>query len=120
MTASEAPGGTLAHVVRQLLALLNVAHALAALIVAAAHFTLWRRTGYWLPRYIHFLAVVAFLVGIATTRTIPPDAPIARWGLFGQVFLLLLFPALVYFFFIFYGGHAAALRRRRSGEHTER
>jgi hypothetical protein len=86
-------------------------HVVAACIVGLIHFVLWRRNGASLPRYIHFLAFCALLVGFWLNAGITPDAPIARWGVFGQVFVILICPAMVYGFFILHGGAAAAARR---------
>ena len=98
--------------IRELVHSFGLAHGVAAVIAGAIHFSLWRRSGFWLPGYVHGLAVAGLLIGCGIVATIPPDAPVARWGVPGQVFALLVCPALVYFFFVFHGGQAAALGHR--------
>lgn len=77
-------------------------------IISLTNFLLWRRYRYWVPRYVHALAALAFLVicwlnwlwlrvgGELTLR---------------RVLMILTFPAIVYFFFIGAGGVKAALSR---------
>ncbi len=91
---------------------LGAAHVIATLVVAAGHFGLWKRSGFWLPRYIHLMALAALLIGVWLTSGISPNSPVGHWGMLGQLFTLLICPALVYGFFILHGGPAAALRRR--------
>jgi hypothetical protein len=98
---------------RQMLQALSLAHGIAALLVAGAHFALWRRSGFWLPRYVHVLGLLGLLAGFGIVSTIPPEAPILRWGVAGQLFALLICPAFVYLTFIFFGGQAAALAHRQ-------
>lgn len=77
--------------------------------VSLANFILWRKYKYWVPRYVHILALVALLTicwlnwlwiqagGFLTVR---------------RVIIILFFPAIVYFFFVGYGGIRAALSHR--------
>lgn len=90
----------------------GIAHGIAAVVAAAVYFTAWKRSGFWLPSYVHLLAAVGLLIGVGIVATTPPEAPVARWGIPGQLFALLVCPAMVYFFFVFYGGQAAALDAR--------
>ena len=74
-----------------------------------ADFLLWRKYRYWIPRYVHLLAVGAFLLicwlnwmwiragGELTVR---------------RVIIILFFPAIVYLFFIGAGGVRAAMSKR--------
>jgi hypothetical protein len=78
-------------------------------LISLTNFLLWRRYKYWVPRYVHAVAVLALLVicwlnwlwvqagGEITTR---------------RVLMILTFPAIVYFFFIGAGGVKAALTAR--------
>ena len=84
----------------------------AACIAGVVHFVLWRRNGFYLPRYVHLLAICALLVGFWLNAGITPDAPVARWGTPGQILIILIGPAMVYTFFIVHGGAAAAARRQ--------
>ena len=59
---------------------IGVAHVTAACIAGAVHFVLWKRSGFYLPRYVHFLAICALLVGFWLNAGITPDAPVARWS----------------------------------------
>ena len=90
---------------------LNILHALPLLLAALAFFRFWRRTRFWLPKYVHVLAALAFLVGFSVFSMAPPDAPLNKFGLASKILFTLMFPAIVYFFFIFYGGQSAAFRR---------
>lgn len=101
------------NLMRELLHLIGVAHVVAACIAGAVHFILWKRNGFHLPRYIHTLAIFALLVGFWLNAGFTPDAPVARWGVFGQLFIILICPAMVYGFFILHGGAALAARRHR-------
>ena len=98
--------------VQSLIETLGIAHGIAAAIAAVTYFAVWKRSRFWLPRYVHFLAAVGLLIGFGIVATTSPDAPVARWGIAGQLFALLVCPALVYLFFVFYGGQAAALDSR--------
>ncbi len=78
--------------------------------VSLTDFLLWRKYRFWVPRYVHLLALVSFLLicwlnwlwiqagGVLTVR---------------RVIIILFFPAIVYFFFVGYGGVKAALGGRR-------
>src|SRR5215208_4609982 len=94
-------------------------HGLELAIAAAGFFAVWYRTRFWLPRYVHVLAAVATLIGVVLNFLIPADAPITKQlGIWANVFIVGVCPALVYFFFVFYGGQAAAYRRHMSAAKT--
>jgi hypothetical protein len=73
--------------------------------LSVANYFLWRKYKFWIPKYVHALALLAFLVicwlnwlwikagGELTVR---------------RVIIILLFPAIVYFFFVGAGGVKAA------------
>ena len=88
-------------------------HGVYLAIAAIAFFRYWARTRFWLPRYVHVLAIGACALAYLLLSMAPDDAPIRQsaWGLVQQVGFLLLFPAIVYFFFVFYGGQHAAYER---------
>jgi hypothetical protein len=83
---------------------------LAVLFVVNALFStwFWVTHRFWVPRYVHGLAVGATLGGFWMRWILPADAPIRSWGWSGDVVSVLLFPTLVYATFVFYGGPAQA------------
>jgi hypothetical protein len=91
----------------------QVIHFLLAFIAAFGLFRFWAKTRFWLPRYVHYLALAALLVSIWVFSNTSPDAPINQgtWrGVKGALGILAL-PATVYFFFVFYGGQREAHNR---------
>ena len=93
---------------------LQVIHALAVIVGAILAFRFLVRTRFWFPRYVHYLAVLAFLIGASLIWTAPRDAPIKRENLGGLPLwaLVLVLPAFVYVFFVVYGGQEVVYRRR--------
>ncbi|MGA8368077.1 MAG: hypothetical protein ACLQMT_08570 [Candidatus Acidiferrales bacterium] len=87
-------------------------HGVLFALSAIGFFIFWVRTRFWLPKYAHVLAAIAFAVGLWVASTAPPDAPIGKSGEIAKVLLALALPAIVYFFFVFYGGQRAAFKRR--------
>lgn len=92
----------------QLLKGIQLVHAILFILGAIGFFFFAWRTRFWLPRYVHVMAFVASLIGVAlwyvsrvpgTPRTAP-------------LILALIFPAIVYFFFVFYGGQQLAFKKR--------
>ena len=61
----------------------------------------WAKSGFWVPRYIHFMAFSAFLLGagLAWLARISGDPLADRHAL-----LIIVFPLAVYVTFAFYGG----------------
>src|SRR6186997_77333 len=57
-------------------------HALLVVLAAVGCFHFLIRTRFWFPRYAHYLAGVALVVGLACLAMTPPDAPISQgaWG----------------------------------------
>jgi hypothetical protein len=105
--------GVLGTLKRVVLDLYHAADAVGLLgIISFANYFLWRKYKYWVPRYVHLLALVAFGVicwlnwlwiqvgGELTVR---------------RVIIILFFPAIVYFFFVGAGGVRAAYARRKGG-----
>lgn len=86
-------------------------HALFLIAVAVGLFRFWVRTRFWLPKYVHVLAGVAFVVMLWVLSAVPADAPVNHWGLASRLLFSLALPAMVYFFFIFYGGQRVAYDR---------
>ena len=98
--------------IQDLVRFIHVFHGIVLSIAAVGFFALWYRTRFWLPRYVHVLAVVGLGVGIALIYLMPADAPINKQlGIWGNIVLLAICPLLVYLVFVFYGGQAAAYRR---------
>jgi len=90
---------------------LYLVHAALLAVAAFGFFKFWKRTRFWLPRYIHVLAGIAFLIMFWAMSMAPADAPVNRWGVISRFFFSLALPAIVYFFFIVYGGQHVAFRR---------
>src|ERR671935_2205361 len=88
-------------------------HAVLLVLGAAAAFRFAIKTRFWFPRYVHWLAVIAVVLGIACLALMPPGAPIDRgeWAGLKKALLVLLFPGLVYGVFVFYGGQRIAYER---------
>jgi 4-amino-4-deoxy-L-arabinose transferase-like glycosyltransferase len=91
---------------------LNVLHGVILVVVAIGLFWFWARTRFWLPRYVHVLAIIALALGIWMLANVSDDAPISKQGPYAKILLVLVLPAMVYFFFVFYGGQHAAYRNR--------
>jgi len=90
---------------------LDVAWKIAAAIILIRF---WIRTRFWFPTYVHWIAAVAFLIGLGMLVIMPADAPMNRGGWAGvnKTLLVLFFPAVVYVAFVFYGGQRAAYEAR--------
>ena len=74
----------------------------------------WWESGFWLPKWLHFVAFLMFLVGIGLAKLAAlsghPKAELHRWLAVG-------FPLSVYIIFVVYGGASAYVRR--IGKHVE-
>ena len=105
--------GTIARFVRDFYAYLRemglARHWLTILITAAGSFWLWRNSGYWLPAYVHALAVGSLVV-ILYINWLWLRGGGEMWG--RRWVVIAAFPLTVYFVFITYGGLKAALQRR--------
>ena len=79
-------------------------------LTAIGYFIRWARTRFWLPKYVHVLAVLSALVGAWSVWISPETSrdPV------GNLWVVLIFPAMVYLFFVFYGGQAASERKRKA------
>jgi hypothetical protein len=86
-------------------------HAALLVIAAIGLFRFWRSTRFWLPKYVHVLAGIGFVVMLWVLSMAPADAPVNRWGPILRFLFALALPAIVYFFFIFYGGQRVAFNR---------
>ena len=89
--------------------------AILVIIGAFGFLTFWVRTRFWLPKYIHVLAVIGLIVGVLSVWASPADAPIKQQGLIACVLLALVLPVMIYAFFILHGGQRAAFKRSFSG-----
>jgi hypothetical protein len=99
---------------KQVFSAINLIHAVFLAVAAFGLFRFWKRTHFWLPKYIHVMAAIAFLVMFSAMSKAPPDAPVNHWGVVSRFLFSLLLPAIVYFFFILYGGQHVAFRRLRT------
>jgi peptidoglycan/LPS O-acetylase OafA/YrhL len=88
-------------------------HAVLFLLGAAAAFRFAIKTRFWFPRYVHWLAVFAVMLGLGCLVLLSAGAPSDQdeWGGLKKALLVLLFPALVYGVFVFYGGQRVAYER---------
>lgn len=91
---------------------LRILHVVLAVLAAFGFFVFCARTRFWLPKYVHVLAIIALGVGVWIAANIADNAPISRNGPFAKFLLALAPPVLVYFFFVFHGGQRAAFTRR--------
>jgi hypothetical protein len=82
---------------------------LSILMTFAGSFWLWRRSGYWLPGYVHVLALSALGV-ILFINWLWLRGGGEMWG--RRWVVIAAFPITVYFVFITFGGLKAALGRR--------
>jgi hypothetical protein len=90
---------------------LYLVHVALLIIGAYGFFKFWRRTRFWLPKYIHVLAAIGFLLMLWVLSMAPADAPVNRWGPVPRFLFALVLPAIIYFFFVFYGGQRVAFDR---------
>jgi hypothetical protein len=95
---------------KQIFGVITVAHAAILAAAAIGLFKFWVRTRFWLPKYIHVMAGIAFIIMFWAMSMAPADAPVNRWGFISRFFFSLLLPGIVYLFFIVYGGQHAAYR----------
>src|SRR5881296_352070 len=98
----------------------QIVHAVLVVLAAAAAFRFAIKTRFWFPRYVHWLAVFALLLGVGCLALMPAGAPINHdeWGGLKNALLVLLFPGLVYGAFVFYGGQRVAYERTHSHANT--
>jgi hypothetical protein len=87
------------------MSVLHIIEVVITLMLGLFHVWMWIRRGFWLPRYIHVLALIAFLLGIGTVWLLQSQG-LAKPN--SIVLILLIFPAIVYGTFIFHGGGAHA------------
>ena len=67
-------------------------HAAIAAILAIVHAWAWYRRGFWVPRFVHFIALGSLISGIAVSAALPPPTnpdPSIRW-IFPCIFPALL------------------------------
>ena len=94
---------------------LTALHIALVVLGAIGFFVFWARTRFWLPKYVHVLAVIALAVSVWSISISAPDSPVGSAGPSAKALFALVLPAIVYFFFVFYGGqHVAFSRRTRS------
>ena len=81
----------------------------ALAFVSVADLLLWRKYGFWVPRYVHVLAMgaLALILGLNWMWLQAGGEFSLRRGI-----VIVLFPLLVYFIFVSYGGVKAAARHR--------
>ena len=86
-------------------------HGILLVIGAIGLFKFWRRSGFWLPTYIHVMAAIGFVVTYWALSSAPADAPAGKDGPFGRLLIALILPAIIYFYFLIHGGQRAAFDR---------
>lgn len=88
-------------------------HGGAFIFCGIAFFIFAFRTRFWFPKYIHIMALLSLILGIAMMQMLSDDAPIVKeWGEFALVFILFLPPIIVYFAFVFFGGQHKTYNNR--------
>jgi hypothetical protein len=88
-------------------------HAVLLVLALAAAFRFAIKTRFGVPRYVHWLAVFALVLGVGCLALAPPGAPIdqGQWAGLKKALLLLVFPGIVYGVFVFFGGQRVAYER---------
>jgi hypothetical protein len=84
----------------------TLVHAVIFAVLAIFHIWIWVRRGFWVPRYVHVLAAIAFLLGLATAWSLQQQG-LGKSAATGFL-MVLMFPAIVYVVFVLYGGVMAA------------
>lgn len=83
-------------------------HLVHLLAIASLSILVWVRSGFWVPRYIHGLAVAALVAALglvwATKDFHPSGATLPMW------IAVILFPGIVYGGYIVYSGPLHARR----------
>ena len=91
----------------------EIIHGLFIILSAFWFLVFWYRTRLWLPRYVHIIAILSFILGIGMLHMVPTEAPIySSWGKLAPLFIVFILPAAVYFSFIFYGGQYEAYKSK--------
>jgi hypothetical protein len=92
-------------------------HGLVLFLAAIGFFRFLIRTRFWYPKYVHWLAAIALVIGVGLLFLLPADAPVNQGDWIGlkKAFTVLILPAIVYFAFVFYGGQRAAYEARQYG-----
>ena len=87
-------------------------HSAAFILAVAAAIVFLVRTRFWFPRYVHWFAGVALVIGLGVLAIYSAD-PANTGGWTRRVVVVLVFPAIVYFLFVILGGQRAAYDARR-------
>jgi len=89
-------------------------HMAGAVLTATAALIFLIRTRFWFPRYIHWMAAIAFAIGLGSLGLVPADAPVNKgdWAPEKRAMIVLFYPAFVYGAFVFYGGQRATYGAR--------
>ncbi|MFQ5963914.1 MAG: hypothetical protein ACE5KZ_06490 [Candidatus Scalinduaceae bacterium] len=75
---------------------------IALILIGIFYFARWFKRKCWVPKYIHTLAVVAFICGCYISWIANGHAE--ERSLWKEVLLILLLPCIVYLVFVFIGG----------------
>jgi len=87
------------------------------IILGIFNFWFWIRNRFWVPRYVHLIAIFAFCLGCIMLWLFEPGSKADNKGT--KIFLLFLMPFIVYVLFVFFGGARESPltnRKRRSNE----
>ncbi len=95
----------------------HLIHGLILVIMGIFNLWFWMRRGFWVPKYVHFIAAGGLIIGLyfawlGYSESGNRDPWFLAW-------VVLLFPTLVYVCFVFLGGVEAAVDSRTTAPHYE-
>lgn len=95
-------------------------HGLIFLAFAIVHAWSWFRGGFWVPRYVHAIALVSLIIGLLVTATLPPSTnPNPAIQFIAPMILPVLFVVSPYIVAICCGYVDVARRIRREMDGSE-
>ncbi len=80
----------------QLAKAFGVIHGVIFVLAGLFHVWFWIKRGFWVPRYIHAIALAAALIGIAVVFIQPTGELAASGAIRNYLFAAFVFPSLVY------------------------
>ncbi len=98
----------------QLIKGFHLIHGVVILIVGVFNLWFWSRRRFWVPKYVHIIAGISFVIALFlgwmgfSIGNIPNPQRAIRIS----ILITILFPTIVYFVFVFLGGVEATYGRR--------